>query len=117
MRRRLKDVPAIDFVGILRSEIRINLAPLINGRHNAEFDNLVAHFAEVLIALFEFSLFGRSSGGLFVADSVLIDNSLHGHHNVLEMAVVNIRAGRPTERFATHSGCYHLDREISGALE
>ena len=61
-------------------------------------------------------LFGRTVNGVIV-NTGTVDNRLHGHENVVELALRQIYTGRPGERVPTHGGGNHLDREVGRALE
>ena len=98
-------------------EVGVELAPVGHGRKDSQFDNLVAELAEVLVALFEFSLFGGSAFDGFHLNAVLVDGGLHSHQDVVELVVVYVSSYRPTEGLATHSSGDCLDGEVRGALE
>lgn len=62
--------------------------PLVDGGNDAQGDDFVAELAEVVVALVKFLVFlGSSLDGSYM-DAVLVDGSLHGHHDVVVLAVV-----------------------------
>ena len=100
-------------------EVLVVLVPLLHWRHDAEVDNLLAHVAEVLVALLQVChllLCARRSG---VVDASLVDSCRQSHHHVLdaELRQVCVAASRQCERLAAHSGLDHLHGVVGRALE
>ena len=71
----------------------------------------------MFVALFQFFLFGRSSGYFFISNTVFSNRSFHCHHDMVEFAIGNIRSGGPAERLSAHSGSNHFNGKISRTLE
>ena len=71
----------------------------------------------MLIGCLEASEFFGSAFGLGEVNSGGVDDGRHGHHDVLELAVIDICACRPGERLTAHGCLYHLDRIVCRALE
>ena len=72
--------------------------PILDRGQHTHGNYLVAEFAEMVVAFVELLL---SSGVPFTSFTVtpsLSTRSLHGHHYMIEFAVVDICAHRPTER-------------------
>ena len=46
--------------------------PVFDGRYDSHFNNFITELAQVFVALFQFSLFGRSSGYFLISDTVLV---------------------------------------------
>ena len=53
----------------------------------------------------------------FQCYAVFCNGSFPRHHDMVELAIGDISAGRPAERFTAHSGSNHLDGNIRRALE
>lgn len=97
--------------------IRIQCMPLGDRRQNTHCDHFVAQCAKMFVALFQSSFFFRSSFYIFQCYAVFCNGSFPRHHDMVELAIGDISAGRPAERFTAHSGSNHLDGNIRRALE
>lgn len=97
-----------DLYGLL-NHVWVEFTPLVDRRHDAELYHLVAHLAEVLVALLELCLLLSVAGHRLEAYTVLVDSGFHSHHNVMELVVVNVNTCRPLECRTAHSCCYHLN--------
>jgi len=105
----------VSMIGLL--EVGVDGCPLADGGDDAEAYHFVAEFAEVVIALVKFfMLFWRTSNRLYFY-AVFINGGLHGHHDMIVGAVVDISAYGPCEWFSAHCSSDHFDRKVGRALE
>ena len=101
--------PVMVYVSKGMLHVGVDFFPVLDGGHDAKFDDLVAHIAEVFVTLLEFGVLLGGTFDIAVMDAGLVDGCFHCHHDVLETVVVYVGACRPAERFATHGGRNHLD--------
>ena len=99
------------------AQVGVQLIPLVDGRHNAHGDNLVAQCAEVLVAALQLGLLGGCALDGSNLHTVGCNLGFHSHHDVVETVVVYVSANGPAEFGAAHGCGDHLDREISRRLE
>ena len=99
-------------------EVRVDGLPVSYCGDDTHRDDFVAHLHEVLIALLESSLFLFATLALVaVVYTILIDDGLHTHDDVVEARDVHVAASRPAEGSTTHSSTDHLDGDVCRALE
>ena len=90
-------------------QVGVDFAPLLYRRYDVESYKLIAHLAEVLIALVELSHLLRSTYWHLIRTAILVESGVHCHHDVLILLIIHIGSCRPAECLATHDGANHLN--------
>ena len=91
------------------SEVRVDGIPLRYRRNDVECYEFVAHLAEVLIGCVEFGDFLRCACRHLESAAVLVEDCVHGHHDVVIFVSLHICASRVLECLSAHDGTNHFD--------
>ena len=98
-------------------QVGIDFVPLADGRNDAQVNQLVAHLAQVHVAGVEALVLAGQTLRHLVSSAVLVECSVHSHHDVVVLVVVHVGANGEAELLTAHRCTDHLYRQVIGALE